>query len=371
MGKGQKRNWDQVGEIVAKIKELGLNYTEGAKHFGLSVWTIYEYNKRLKVQSQVPTDEEKVAVESPPGQSEGMNALPTAIRDLIVEYRRSHPDHGFRRIEDELKQKHLLAVSRKQIRAVLKEAGLLEALDSSFDRESKPLKGTRRFEASYPGELWQMDVKYVYISGVPAKYLAVIVDDHSRFCTAAQLCEDQRAETLIAVLHDACVRHGRPRKLLTDQGTAFYTWSLGQTRFQQYLDDHRIEHIVSNPHSPTTQGKVERLIQTIDRELLSKVRFTSFEDGREKIHQYIHGYNFARPHQGLAGRSPCDRFYGVAAETARAESSLLSRNIDLSRGYMICKVQDRQVSVVHCAEGLQVFLDGKLLREANCDDVEH
>ena len=87
---------------------------------------------------------------------------------------------------------------------MLKDAGLLETCDSSFDLEEVPAKGTRRFEAKRPGELWQMDVTYVYIHKIPVLYLVVIIDDHSRYCVAAELSRDQRVETLIGVLHNAC-----------------------------------------------------------------------------------------------------------------------------------------------------------------------
>ncbi len=163
----------------------------------------------------------------------------------------------------------------------MKSAGLLEVCDSSFDREEAAPKGTRRFEARSPGEMWQMDVAYVYIRKVPVLYLVVVVDDHSRYCVAAELCTDQRAETLLRVLHNATSEHGAPKKLLTDQGSGFYSWSGEQTRFQEYLDDQRIEHIVGEPHSPQSQGKVERLIQTIRRELFTQVKFTDEADRAE------------------------------------------------------------------------------------------
>jgi transposase InsO family protein len=68
----------------------------------------------------------------------------------------------------------------------------------------------RRFEAARPGEIWQMDVAYLFIPRIPVLYLVVIIDDHSRFCVAAELCHDQRAQTLAGVLHEACIRHGIP-----------------------------------------------------------------------------------------------------------------------------------------------------------------
>jgi hypothetical protein len=166
------------------------------------------------------------------------------------------------------------------------------------------------------------------------------------------------------VLHNACTLHGFPRKLLTDQGSGFYTWSERQTVFQEYLDDHKVEHIVADPHSPQTQGKIERLIQSVKRELFSRVRFRGYDDARQGVMEYIRSYNFDRPHQGIGGFRPADRFYGVLGERSRIESELLDKRIDFSKGYLIFKVQDRSVSVVCAQDGIQVFLDGKLLQEA-------
>jgi putative transposase len=366
MKKKKKRDWEKVKEIAAKIKEQGLTYKEGAERFGINVGVLYEYSRREKKQGSGETS--TGVHDEPNSSSKSSNSLPEDIKDVILEYRRSNPDHGFKRIQDDLKGKHLVVVTRKQIRKVLKENGLLESLDSSFDREQEPPKGSRRFEASYPRHLYQMDVTNVYITGIPVLYLIMIVDDYSRYCVASDLCHDQRGTTLIEVLHNACVNHGKSVKLLTDQGRGFYTWSMEQTAFQEYLDEQKIEHIVSEPHSPQTNGKVERLIQTIKKELLQKVRFSSYEDARKGIEDFIKGYNFDRPHQGIDGARPSDRFYGVIGETSRIESALSGKYLDLSKGYLVYKVHDRTLSVVYSQEGLQVFLDGKILKEESNHD---
>jgi transposase InsO family protein len=363
----KRRDWAKIGEVVNKVLELGLTYKEGAEQFGVKVNDLYDYNRR---QNRKEAPGEKGETEGPGGgggetgkKGRGVQ-LPEEVQELIRSYRRDHPRDGFKRIADLLKHKYLVVVTRKQIRRVLKEAGLLETCDSSFDKEAKK-KGTRRFEARYAGEMWQMDVTYVYIRKLPVLYLVVIVDDYSRFCVAAELCRDQRAETLIGVLHNACTVYGTPEKLLTDQASGFYSWSKQETQFQEYLDAQKIEHIVAEPHSPQSQGKAERLIQTIRVELLTRVKFTGFTDAQAQIHSYIQSYNFDRPHQALNGKRPADRFHGVVAEVELAESELADRNLDLSRGYVVYKVQDHRVCVACSAEGLQVYLDGTLLKEAD------
>ncbi len=378
-------DWDKVEELAEMIKAQGLSLVTGAKEFGIPVWRLYELSRRKKNTEQpiidnpeADTEPMDTGIETPnhdnhtQGDADGggkrdnpfgQSPLPEQVQRLVIEYRRNNPEAGFKRIEDMLKRVHLVNVTRKQIRHVLKVHGLLDSHDSSFDRQAGQTKGSRRFEAGYAGEMYQMDVTYVYLTGIPVLYLVVIVDDYSRFCVEAQLCHDQKGETLIGVLHNACLRHGTPRKLLTDQGSGFYSWSRHQTMFQHYLDDHEIEHIVGAPHSPQSQGKVERLIQTIKRECLGRVKFTGYSDAVQGITDYIRGYNFGRPHQGIGGFCPADRFYGVIGERSRIEAELLGKEIDFSKGYCIFKVQDHCVSVVSSSEGIVVLLDGKQLKE--------
>jgi len=382
------QDWEKIGEIVEKIRELGLSLREGAKHFGIKPWVVYEYNRRRNREArqaavvgtevaekgavkpeageagnalEVHTGEKKDAGKTSKGDSA---AFPGEVKDLILAYRRENPTAGFKRIQDVLKAKYLLVVSRKHIRRVLKEAGLLEGCDSSFDKKPKETaKGQRRFEAKQPGAIWQMDITYVYLRKIPVLYLVIVIDDHSRYCVAAELCSNQQAETLIAVLHRAMGEHGRPEKLMTDQGSGFYSWSGDRTRFQEYLDDQQIEHLVADPQSPQTQGKVERLIQTIRHELLSKVKFQGLAEAREQIRRFIRRYNFERPHQGIQGKRPADRYHGVVGEVERAESELAGPELDPARGYVVYKVADHRVCVLQAPEGPRVYLDGKLLKE--------
>lgn len=353
----KKKSRQELIEIIERIEERGLTYKKGAEEYGVKVKQLYDCKYRTQKKKdrirQGDIAEENSVQEV---------CLPDEIRGLIIGYRKENPDHGFKRIEEWLKRKYLVVIQRKKIREVLKEEGLLETGDSSFDKEIESPKGSRRFEANFPRELYQMDITYVYIEGIRVLYLISVLDDYSRFCVSSTLCSDQQGITLIEVLHNACCRYGKPQKLLTDQGRGFYTWSLERTRFQEYLDDMGIEHIVSGPHSPQTCGKIERFQQSIKKELLHKVRFKNFEDASRKVAEYIMYYNYERPHQGIGGTNPADRFHGVIGETSRIESELATKQMDLTRGYLVYKIKEHTISIASSNAGLQIFLDGKLLR---------
>jgi len=395
---GKVRNWTKIGEYVSLIEAKGMSYVEGAAHFGISLSSIYKYNSQIKKKNslessskvgsssggQLPTSaaslpgNESPLVESPDNCSKRVSDtvcnvdLPAGVAELIINYRQSYPDHGYKRIQDHLKSRYFVVVPRKKIRELLKYSGLSGDRDSSFDksRVEQSGKGTRRFEASYPRELYQMDITYVYLANQTICYLVVIVDDNSRFCVACELRRDYRGISMIEVLHRAIERYGKPSKLLTDQGSSFYSWSSEQTLFSRYLDDMKIEHIVADPHSPQTCGKVERFNQTIQRELLNKSHFVSYEEARQRMESYMHHYNYERPHQGIGGACPASRFQGIIGETSRIESELFGSGIDFSRGYLVFKMFEHTISIVCNGGGLQVFLNGDLLKpgaKANAD----
>gem|GEM_PF-758955 len=411
---GKVKNWKQIGDYVSRIRELGMNYTDGAKEFGLDVSEIYRYNHRQKEKKAnasvergteaVPCKDGGSSVPSPSpshcdvdvpvgvvvdaGSGSGSDSdsdvdvdvdsavlsgtlgLPSEVEELIVNYRRKNPEHGFKRIEDHLKSRYFVVVERKKIREVLKLHGLTGSGDSSFDKPAcgkgarVKVKGVRRFEAPYPRNLYQMDITYVYLANNAVYYLVIIIDDYSRFCVASELRRDQRGLSMIEVLHRGIERYGKPTKLLTDQGSSFYSWSREQTLFARYLDDMKIEHIVADPHSPQTLGKVERLNQTVQRELLNKSHFSGYEDACRSIETYFHHYNYERPHQGIDGAIPSSRFFGIIGETCRIESELCSHGLDFSRGYLVFKMLEHTISIVCRGDGVQVFLDGHLLKSA-------
>lgn len=415
------KNWAEIGDYVTKIEELGLSYAEGARQFGISVKDIYRYTRekreervcvQLKKKNNDNDNDHDYAVDSSFPESNSVSTepvlggggivdivpvesatakpfssadvrdvsdedeincnlkLPLDVVELIVNYRKQNPEHGYKRIEDHLKHRYFVSVPRKKIRKVLKLHGLVTDFDSSFDKvqldKAKTKgKGSTRFEASYPRELYQMDITYVYLADSSVYYLVLILDDNSRFCVGHELRKDQKGVTMIEVLHRSIERYGKPQKLLSDQGRSFYTWSREQTVFQKYLDDMKIEHIVSNPHSPQTLGKVERLNQTVQRELLDKFRFNSYQQMRSKIDEYFHSYNYERPHQGIGGDCPSNRFHGIVGETRRIESELSTNThipcLDFSQGYLVFKNTEHTICVLFSSSGIKVLLDGKLL----------
>jgi transposase InsO family protein len=237
----------------------------------------------------------------------------SVLEEKIVARRRENPEHGVRRIRDDLRRQEGLEVSAEKIRTVVNDAGL--GNPPPQPRRRPP--GVRRFERSCPNAMWQIDIFTFQLKRMYPVYLIGIVDDHSRYMAGWGLFRQQNADAVLEVLKGSIGQWGAPREILSDNGRQFVAWR-GETRFQKVLKQQGVQHVRSAPQHPMTLGKIERFWQTIWREFLEESVFASFADACRRLEHWIHYYNHQRPHQGLDGACPADRFYGIADDVEEA-----------------------------------------------------
>jgi hypothetical protein len=195
------------------------------------------------------------------------------------------------------------------VRDTLQRADLIEKPRKKPKRNvSKP----RFFERSTPNQLWQTDICTFRLGGKNA-YLIAFMDDYSRYITGLGLYRSQTAEHVLEVYRTAIAEYNVPKEMLTDNGRQYTNWR-GTTRFEYELKKDRVKHIKSRPHHPMTLGKVERFWKTILNEFMLRVQFGSFEEARERTALWIKYYNYKRPHQGIGGLCPADRFFEIQHE---------------------------------------------------------
>jgi transposase InsO family protein len=137
-----------------------------------------------------------------------------------------------------------------------------------------------------------------------------IVDDHSRLAYAEVLA-DAKAATVTGFLERGLAffaSHGiEPKRLMTDNA-----WSYTLNRsLRELLTARAITHKRTRPHRPRTNGKVERFIQTLEREWAYGLTYASSEHRRQALPYWLEHYNTRRPHSSLGGRSPISRVQNV------------------------------------------------------------
>ncbi len=151
------------------------------------------------------------------------------------------------------------------------------------------------------------------------------LDDHSRFMVGYGLHATASSALVIEVLRAAVVSYQAPAELLTDNGSQYITW-WGKSTFTRECETRGIRQIVSSPRRPQTLGKIERFSGTLWRKCIASAVFLDLEDARRRIGHFIDYYNFQRPHQGINGLVPADRYFCAAPEVLKVLKERVASN---------------------------------------------
>ena len=80
----------------------------------------------------------------------------------------------------------------------------------------------------------------------------VVIDYYSDFAEVDELQNNTCSITVIEKLAKMFAEHGKPEKLLTDNGPQFRS-----NLFAKFTDDWKINHVTTSPHHDQVNGKVE------------------------------------------------------------------------------------------------------------------
>ena len=283
--------------------------------------------------------------------------LPGEVEAAIARMRRAHPSWGPRRIAFELGKAGFDPLpSESAVYRALVRLNLIEP-DARRRRDRK----WKRWERGLPMELWQMDVVggFRLADGRHAKALTG-VDDHSRFCVSAYLMLRESSRDVCDALALALRTYGIPGQILTDNGKVFtgrFNQPPVEVLFDRVCRENGIEHLLTQPRSPTTTGKVERFHRAIRTEFRTDREFVDLAHAQAELDDWVEEYNSRRPHQALGMATPAERFeHAVLApvtqlRTVRAASR---PNADRDDGFWVVR-RASPVGVV-CVNWQQVCL---------------
>jgi transposase InsO family protein len=333
----------------------GVSLGEAARVFGISKSSIEHWVTRFRASGLKGLEPQPSGA---PAHRDKRETDPR--REAVKALRSEHPEYGTRRIRDVLARFEALGVSETEVRRILHKEGLIpETRPPRAPREHPE----RRFERAEPNQLWQSDIFTFLLRRHERVYVTAFMDDHSRFVVAHAVAHHQRSALVLEALERGIAAYGPPREILTDQGRQYTAWR-GTTDFEQTLRRYGIRHIKSRPQHPQTLGKVERFWKTLWDEFLSRTVFADFADCLRRLQLFIDGYNFQRPHQGLAGLVPADRFFRAAPQVrAAVERAVESNALQLAQQkpprkpfYLVGRFGDRDLSIAASGSGLHVQL---------------
>ena len=299
----------------------GLPAKDFAALVGISKHTLYMWKKKFDTQGPAGL------MDQPKGGPRG-SRLPELTKRTILMLKQANPEWGCQRISDMLVRGPALPASPSAVAQVLHEAGY--ELEEVATRPH-PDK-IRFFERARPNQLWQTDLfTFVLKRQNRRVYLVAFMDDHSRFIVSYGLHASQSSALVLEVLRSGIASYGSPEEILTDNGSQYVTWR-GKSAFTKELEKRGIKQVVAKPRRPQTLGKIERFWGTLWRECVESAVFIDLGDAQRRIGLFIDHYNFQRPHQGIDGLAPADRFFGAASEVKRTLAARVAANaLELAR----------------------------------------
>jgi putative transposase len=125
----------------------------------------------------------------------------------------------------------------------------------------------------------------------------------------------------VEVLDGAIGGHGRPKSILSDQGSTFYAVEAkerekGLTEFVGYLLRNHIRQIRGKVNHPQTNGRIEKWFDVLEK----KLKFFPSVDA------CVEWYNTIKPHGALDLKTPVKAYYRRTPQMdALADPSSLER----------------------------------------------
>lgn len=222
-----------------------------------------------------------------------------------------HPRYGYRRVWALLRAEGF-AVNHKRVERLWRAEGHRVPARKTKNSGQKAIGGAGgsawAVQATAPNDVWSYDfVSARTEDGLPLRVLNV-VDEFTRRCVGCRVDRHIGARDLIAELEQLFARHGRPRRLRSDNGREFIAETLAQ-----WLRRQGVAQLFIEKASPQQNAYVERFNGTMRDEVLHGELFRSVLEARVVLGQWVEQYNTVRPHRGLGYKTPA-AFYEMVCE---------------------------------------------------------
>jgi transposase InsO family protein len=302
--------------LVERVIEEGWAVSAAAAAAGISERTAYRWISRFREEGeQGLLDRSSRPLRSP-------SQLPAGKVDAIRSLRK------LRMTATQIAEVLCLALSTVSL--WLRRIGL-----GKRSRLSPP-EPPNRYERRHAGELVHVDIKQLgrisergaghrmvghrksqfstRVDGVKRgltrfEYLHVMIDDHSRLAYA-ELLPTLRARCAVEFLRRAvswfAERGVQIRAVMSDNGAAYVAHA-----YREALAELGLRHLRIRPYRPRTNGKAERLIQTLLNEWAYERIYGSSQERAAALPPFLERYNFRRPHGSLGHQPPASRLSNV------------------------------------------------------------
>lgn len=290
---------DEKLKFIARVLD-GEKMAELCREFGISRKTGYKiWDRYQECGLEGFTDRSRRP-------SKQANQLPFQVERLIVQIKKEKINWGAPKIREQIRRKYpnIKLPAKSTIHAVLDRNGLVNVRK----RRRYKAEGTTLSQANEPNYLWCADYKGEFLMGNKTYcYPLTITDYSSRFLLACEALETTKQPYAFTVFEKAFKEYGLPNAIRTDNGNPFSNvqamFGLSQLSVWWLRLGIELERI--KPGHPEQNGRHERMHLTLKKEATQPAGENLLQQ-QEKFDEFIYEYNFERPHQALAMKTPSE-----------------------------------------------------------------
>jgi len=206
--------------------------------------------------------------------------------------------YGYKFLAECLQQEYALRINHKKCYRLCKELEILQAQRQKKFKHPRKLPENRMITG--PDQLWQMDIKYGYVAGLDRHFFVLsIIDVFSRVIVGyhrGTVCE---AKDVCRTLGTALQATASKPVVRTDNGPQFVSRLFGDM-----CENWEITHERIPPKTPDLNAFIESFHSSMERDLLTKNVFRTFEEAYAAIDWYMDFYNNRRMHSKLRKMPP-------------------------------------------------------------------
>jgi len=264
-----------------------------ARRYGINVKTVLKWRHRAEVE------------DSPMGPKQPRSvSLSVQEEAACLAFRR----HTLLPLDDCLYalQDSIPHLSRSSLHRLFQRHGISRLPDPDADAApKKPFK-------AYPIGYLHIDIAEVRTED-GKHYLYVAIDRTSKFVVARLESEATRKTAAAFLDHVIGVLPYRVHTVLTDNGIQFTDSARyrdlnkplnRRSRFDQLCAKHGIEHRLTRPNHPWTNGQVERMNKTLKDATIKRYHYASLDEMQDHLQTFLAVYNYAKNLKTLKGKTP-------------------------------------------------------------------
>jgi len=290
-------------QLLVRRVETGWPAAHVAEQLGISRATAYKWIRRYRTEGEAGLLDRSSRPRRSPRRLSGE-------REAQILAARAEWRYGPDRLGP------LLGLPASTVHRVLRRHGFSRLRDA--DRvTAAPI----RYVACHPGALVHQDHKKLgripagggwwalgqstevrRLKGGGYEHLEVVIDDASRYAVVVPV-PDETAASAVTAIELAAVEFAklgiRIERVLTDNGSGYVSRAYGRA-----VAALGAKHKRTRPWRPQTNGKAERVIQTLLREWAYARPYASNAERADALRPFVDFYNRRRPHTALNGRSP-------------------------------------------------------------------